>query len=56
MRSSKTIGNYARHLLAFLHWCVEEGVLDNNPTERVRVPKAEKKHIRVFTEDAVRAA
>lgn len=55
MRSSKTIENYARHLLAFLHWCVEEGVLDHDPTERVRVPKAEKKHIRVFSDDEVRA-
>jgi site-specific recombinase XerD len=55
LRSSKTIENYARHLLAFLHWCVEEGVIDHDPTERVRVPKAEKKHIRVFTDDEVRA-
>jgi integrase len=54
MRSSKTIENYARHLLAFLHWCVAEGVLDHDPTERVRVPKAEKKHIRVFTDEEVR--
>src|SRR5689334_6547194 len=45
-RSSKTIENYARHLLGFLHWCVAEEVLDHDPTERVRVPKAEKKHIR----------
>lgn len=55
MRSSKTIENYARHLLAFLHWCVAEGVIDHDPTERVRVPKAEKKHIRVFTDEEVRA-
>lgn len=25
LRSSKTVENYARHLLAFLHWCVAEG-------------------------------
>lgn len=55
MRSSKTVENYARHLLAFLHWCVAEGMLDHDPTERVRVPKAEKKHIRVFTDEEVRA-
>jgi site-specific recombinase XerD len=54
IRSSKTIENYARHLLAFLHWCVAEGVIDHDPTARVRVPKAEKKHIRVFTDDEVR--
>ena len=55
LRSSKTVENYARHLLAFLHWCVAEGVLDHDPTERVRVPKAEKKHLRVFTDEEVRA-
>ncbi len=55
LRSSKTVENYARYLLAFLHWCVAEGVLDHDPTERVRVPKAEKKHLRVFTDDEVRA-
>src|SRR6185369_11992785 len=55
LRSSKTVENYARHLLAFLHWCVAEGVLDHDPTERVRVPKAEKKHLRVFSDDEVRA-
>ncbi len=54
-RSSKTIENYARHLLGFLHWCVAEEVLDHDPTERVRLPKAEKKHIRVFTDEEVRA-
>ena len=55
LRSSKTVENYARHLLAFLRWCVAEGVLDHDPTERVRVPKAEKKHIRVFSDEEVRA-
>jgi site-specific recombinase XerD len=55
VRSSKTLENYARHLLGFLHWCVAEGVLDHDPTERVRVPKAEKKHIRVFTDEEVKA-
>jgi integrase/recombinase XerD len=34
---------------------VAEGVLDHDPTERVRAPKAEKKHIRVFSDDEVRA-
>jgi site-specific recombinase XerD len=55
MRSSKTVENYVRHLLAFLHWCVAEGVIDHDPTERVRVPKAEEKHIRVFNDDEIRA-
>lgn len=31
-----------------------EEVLDHDPTERVRLPKAEKKHIRVFTDEEVR--
>jgi site-specific recombinase XerD len=55
LRSSKTVENYARHLLGFLHWCVAEEVIDHDPTERVRVPKAEKKHIRVFSDEEVRA-
>jgi len=53
-RSSKTVENYARHLLAFLHWCVAEGVLAHDPTARVRVPKAEKRHIRVFSDEEVK--
>jgi site-specific recombinase XerD len=53
-RSSKTVENYCRHLLGFLHWCVAEGVLDHDPTERVRLPKAEKKHLRVFSDEEVK--
>jgi site-specific recombinase XerD len=53
-RSSKTVENYCRHLLGFLHWCVSEGVLDHDPTERVRLPKAEKKHLRVFSDEEVK--
>lgn len=37
-----------------MRWCVGEGLLDHDPTERLKLPKAEKKHIRVFTDDEVR--
>jgi site-specific recombinase XerD len=53
-RSSKTVESYCRQVMAFLRWCVEESVLDHDPTERLRLPKAEKKHIRVFTDEEIK--
>jgi len=38
--SPKTIQGYARTLKAFFSWATREGYLDQNPTERLRVPKA----------------
>lgn len=53
-RSSKTIETYCRQLLAFVRWCFAEGILDHNPAARLKLPKAEKKHIRVFTDEEVK--
>jgi site-specific recombinase XerD len=53
-RSSKTVESYCRQVLAFLRWCVAEGILDHDPTERLRLPKAEKKHIRVFPDEEIK--
>lgn len=53
-RSSKTIESYCRQVMAFLRWCVEEELIDHDPTARLKLPKAEKKHIRVYSDDEVR--
>jgi integrase/recombinase XerD len=53
-RASKTIESYCRQVKAFVRWCVAEGILERDPTARLKLPKAEKKHIRVFTDDEVR--
>jgi integrase/recombinase XerD len=53
-RSSKTIESYCRQMMAFVRWCYAEEILDHDPTERLKLPKAEKKHIRVFTDDEVK--
>src|SRR5579875_7943 len=53
-RASKTIESYCRQVMAFLRWCVEEEVIDHDPTTRLKLPKAEKKHIRVFSDEEVR--
>lgn len=53
-RTSKTIESYCRQVKAFAHWCFIEGILDHDPTERLKLPKAEKKIIRVFSDDEVR--
>ncbi len=42
-RSSKTIESYCRQVKAFLRWCYAESVIERDPTERLKLPKAEKK-------------
>jgi site-specific recombinase XerD len=34
-RSSKTIESYCRQVMAFLRWCMAEGVISHNPLERL---------------------
>jgi site-specific recombinase XerD len=53
-RSSKTIESYCRQVKAFLHWLYVEELLDHNPAERLKLPKAEKKHLRVFTDEEIK--
>jgi site-specific recombinase XerD len=53
-RSSKSIESYCRHMLAFFRWCFAEGILEHDPTERIKLPKAEKKIIRVFTDEEIK--
>jgi site-specific recombinase XerD len=53
-RSSKTIESYCRQVKAFTRWCADEGILERDPAERLRLPKAEKKHLRVFTDEEIK--
>jgi site-specific recombinase XerD len=38
-RSSKTIESYCRQVKAFTRWCADEGLLERDPAERLRLPK-----------------
>jgi site-specific recombinase XerD len=53
-RASKTLESYCRQVKAFVRWCVSEGILEHDPTTRLKLPKAEKKHLRVFTDEEVK--
>ncbi len=53
-RSSKTIESYCRQALAFFRWRTAEEILDQNPIVRLKLPKAEKKQLRVFTDDEIK--
>jgi site-specific recombinase XerD len=53
-RSSKTIESYCRQVMAFLRWCMEEEIITHNPIERLKLPRAEKKQLRVFTDDEIK--
>ena len=52
--SSKTIESYCRQVMAFTRWCFAESILDHDPTARLKLPRAEKKHIRVFSDEEVK--
>jgi len=53
-RSSKTIESYWRKVKAFTRWCTDEGILERDPAERLRLPKAEKKLLRVFSDEEIK--
>jgi site-specific recombinase XerD len=53
-RSSKTIESYCRQVMAFFQWCINEEILSKNPTDRLKLPKSEKKHIRVYSDEEVK--
>jgi site-specific recombinase XerD len=53
-RSSKTIESYCRQVMAFFRWCKDEDILNRDPTERLKLPKAEKKQIRVFSDEEIK--
>jgi len=49
--SGHTINGYMRALQSFWAWLVREGLVDDNPFKRVKIPRAPKKVIPVFTEE-----
>lgn len=52
-RSSKTIQTYCRHMRPFFHWLYEQGYIETDPTDRIKLPKAKKTLIRIFEGDEV---
>ncbi len=51
IRSERTIQTYARSARAFFHWLARQGILLENPFERVAFPKVGKPLIKTITED-----
>jgi site-specific recombinase XerD len=51
--SPQTIQGYARTLKAFFSWATIEGYLAQNPTQRLRIPKAPKAIIETFSDDQI---
>lgn len=49
--SGHTINGYMRALQSFWAWLVREDLVDDNPFERIKIPRAPKKVIPVFTEE-----
>jgi integrase/recombinase XerD len=52
--SGHTVNGYLRALQAFWSWMESEGIIDDNPFDRLRIPKAPKKIIPIFTEEQLR--
>jgi len=52
--SGHTINGYMRALQAFWAWLEREGFIDENPFRKLKVPKAPKKVIPIFTEEQLR--
>ncbi|MBA3824252.1 MAG: tyrosine-type recombinase/integrase [Ktedonobacterales bacterium] len=53
-RSSKTIESYCRQVMAFFRWCMAEEIVMHNPLGRLKLPRAEKKIIRVFSDEEIK--
>lgn len=51
--SSVTVQTYIRAVRSFLSWCYHEGYIENNLTERFRLPKAQRKEIDVLTDSEI---
>jgi integrase/recombinase XerD len=51
MRTERTIQTYARSARAFFHWLVRQGMLENNPFERVMFPKVGKPLIKTISDE-----
>jgi site-specific recombinase XerD len=47
-RSSKTIESYCRQMMAFVRWCVAEGILDHDPTARPSAARRRDTMLSVF--------
>ena len=52
--SGHTINGYLRALQSFWSWLEREGFIDVNPFARLKIPKAPKKVIPIFTEEQLR--
>lgn len=52
--SGHTVNGYMRALQAFWSWLVREDLVDDNPFDRIKIPKAPKKVIPIFTEEQLR--
>lgn len=53
--SGHTINGYMRSLRAFWCWLEHEGIIEQNPFSRLKIPKAPKKVIPTFAEEQIRA-
>jgi site-specific recombinase XerD len=49
--SGHTINGYMRALQSFWAWLMREDLVDDNPFDRIKIPRAPKKVIPVFTEE-----
>jgi len=52
--SGQTIQGYVRVIKAFFSWAARENLIDENPTRRVKVPKAPKTIVATFSESQVK--
>jgi integrase/recombinase XerD len=51
VRSERTIQTYARSARAFFHWLVRQGLITNNPFDRVVFPKVGRPLIQTITDE-----
>jgi len=52
--SPHSVNTYLRSIRAFWSWLEEEGIITDNPFDRVKVPKAPRKVVATFTETQIR--
>ncbi|MCX7911986.1 MAG: tyrosine-type recombinase/integrase [Dehalococcoidales bacterium] len=51
--SGHTVNCYLRSVRAFFSWLVSEGIIENSPFDRVKIPKAPKKVIPTFSDSQI---
>ena len=52
--SGHTVNCYLRSLRIFFSWLVSEGIIDTNPFERAKIPRAPRKSIPTFSDSQIR--